>query len=155
MTRSLQRLGPRRLAGAQDGASTAEFAIVFPLFFLLLFGILEFARLFWAVNTLQFVVSEGTRYVTISPTGKPTAGNCATSLVTYQSSVQAYLQRQLATYLSSGAPSVTASNCTASPATVTVNIAVSYNFNFMLSNLVTLLGAVPLQQQATVTTPLL
>ena len=160
MTQYPGRLTTRRLAAAQGGASAAEFAIVFPMFFLLLFGIVEFARLFWSANTLQYAVAQGARYAMTSPgnNGRPTPGGCATwSATTFETAVQTYLQAQLTAYLSSataGTPVATA-NCGANPPTVTVTVSATYNFNFMLANLVTMLGAVPIQQQAKVTTPLL
>jgi len=160
MTRLLPRRGVRRLLGARGGASTAEFAIVLPFFLLFLLAILEFARAFWTVNTLQYAVGQGARYVTMSPIGniKPTVGGCATWTATaYQTSVQAYVQRQLATVLPSATVlmPVATPNCSASPPTVTVTVKVSYDFGFILPNLATLLGTVPLKQQAIVTTPLI
>jgi len=160
MSRLPPRRGVRRLLGAQSGASTAEFAIVLPFFFLFLLAILEFARAFWTVNTLQYAVGQGARYVTMSPSGntKPTVGGCATWTATaYQTSVQAYVQRQLATVLPSATVPmpVATPNCSASPPTVTVTVEASYNFDFILPNLATLLGTVPLRQQAIVTTPLI
>jgi len=154
MSRLLFRPARRRMATAQDGAAAAEFALVFPVFFVLLFGAFEFARACFAWNTLQYVVSQGARYVMTSPAGKPNAGNCATSLTTYQTSVKTYVTTLLATYLPSApAPTVTASNCTASPSTVTVTVNATYTFNFILSGLMPW-GPITIHQKAIVTTPL-
>lgn len=153
MIRSLRLLG-RRLAGAQDGASATEFAIVFPMFFLLLFGIFEFAHACWAVNTLQYAVAQGARYAMTTGAGL-TASNCTSSPAT--TSVTAYLNRQLTAYFPSGTSStVTATgNCVTSSPTVTFNLTATYNFNFILSGLVLLNpNGITLQQKATVTTPL-
>jgi len=153
----LRRLVPRRLAAAQDGATAVEFAIVFPVFFLLLFGILEFARLVWAVNSLQYAVAQGARYTMTSSTTKPSPGTCSGSTATFETSIQSYLQRQLTPYLSAAtavAPVLTKA-CSANPPTLTVTLKATYDFNFVLSSLVGSLGTVSLQQQATVTTPLI
>src|SRR5262249_52029354 len=44
------------------GQSLVEFAMVAPLFFLLVFGITDFARLFFSYQTLQYAVREAGRY---------------------------------------------------------------------------------------------
>jgi Flp pilus assembly protein TadG len=156
MARLGRLLGRRGLCGATDGASATEFAIVLPFFFVLLFGILEFAHACWVLNTLQFAASQGTRYAMTTAANPPSlnsAGQC-TGVTAYQSSIQAFLQRQLAAYLSSANATVSGGTCTSgSPATVTVNLTVSYSFNFILSALVPF-GPITLQQTATVTTPL-
>ncbi|MBB4569362.1 TadE/TadG family type IV pilus assembly protein [Rhizobium leucaenae] len=43
----------RRLWLARAGASAVEFALVAPLFFLMLFGIVEFGRMFWTSHALH------------------------------------------------------------------------------------------------------
>jgi Flp pilus assembly protein TadG len=162
MTRFLRRLGPRRLLGAEDGASATEFAIIFPVFILLLFGVFEMARAWWAINTLQHAATMGARYaMTSGASGKPPASTCTGSgstinTSTFQTNVQAYLQRQVAAYLPSATSTVTATgSCATTPPTLNVSVTVSYNFNFFLSGLVLLNPAgVTFQQKATVTTPL-
>jgi Flp pilus assembly protein TadG len=154
MTRLLYRPASRRLAAAQGGAVAAEFAIIFPVFFLLLFATFEFARACFFFNTLQYVVSQSARYVMTSSPGKPS--NCGSSLITYPASVDAYLGAQLATYLPAATHSVTltASNCTSSPATVQVTVKATYDFNFVLTGLMPW-GPFTIKQQAVVTTPLI
>ena len=156
MRRLAQLFGLRWLAGARDGAAATEFAIILPFFFLLLFGILDFAHACWVLNTLQFAVSQGTRYAMTTAANPPSvdsAGQC-TGVTTYESSVQAFLQRQLAAYLSSANATVSGGTCTAgSPGTVTVNLTVSYDVSFILTALVPF-GPIILQQKATVTAPL-
>jgi len=48
--------------GASAGGSILEFALVMPLVFLLLFGIFDFSRLFYAQMNLQNAVREAGRY---------------------------------------------------------------------------------------------
>jgi Flp pilus assembly protein TadG len=58
------------------GATVVEFAMVLPLFLLLLFGIIEFGRYFFVQHTVQFATREGTRLALVGGTlagadGKP------------------------------------------------------------------------------------
>ena len=159
MTRWLRRPAARRLAGTEAGAAAADFALVFPVFFLLLFATLEFARAFWNFNSLQYVVSQSVRYaMTTGTNNKPTpTDNCSTSsLSAYKTSITNFVTTQLGTYLpSTPAPiaTVTVANCTTSPATVTVTVLATYSFSFILSSF-TPWGPITLRQQAVVTTPL-
>jgi hypothetical protein len=43
------------------GATAVEFALVLPLFVLLMFGIIDFGRYFFVQHTVQFATREGTR----------------------------------------------------------------------------------------------
>jgi hypothetical protein len=161
MKRWLRWLGGGWFPTADDGASSVEFAILLPFFFLLLFGFLEFARACWIVNSLQFAVAQGARYVMTSPTGsgKPNVVDCPDwTPGTYQSSIESYLQRQVdgwnvsAAVVSVSNPTV---NCSGDPPTVTVTVGASYTFIFFLSDLMGLFPhGIPIQQSATVTTPL-
>jgi Flp pilus assembly protein TadG len=47
---------------SRSGQSLVEFALVAPLFFLLVFGITDFGRLFFTQETLQFALREAGRY---------------------------------------------------------------------------------------------
>ncbi|CAG9179318.1 hypothetical protein LMG32289_04326 [Cupriavidus pampae] len=58
---STQSSGPRR-AHRTRGASAVEFALVAPLFFLMLFSIIDFSAMMWANLTMQHAVREGARY---------------------------------------------------------------------------------------------
>jgi Flp pilus assembly protein TadG len=77
-----------------EGVTAIEFAIVFPAFLLLVFGVFEFGRAFWIWNTMQLAVDEGGRYAMVfnSPTAPwgPTGGTCSTGrtecIVTYAKS---------------------------------------------------------------------
>lgn len=46
----------------QRGASAVEFALIAPLFFLLLFSVFDFSVMMWANLTMQHAVREGARY---------------------------------------------------------------------------------------------
>ena len=55
-------------AQRQRGASAVEFALVAPLFFLLLFSIVDFGAMMWANLTMQHAVREGARYAVTGQT---------------------------------------------------------------------------------------
>jgi len=50
------------------GASAVEFALVMPLFFLLLFGIVDFGWYFFNQHTIQYATREGTRLALVGVT---------------------------------------------------------------------------------------
>lgn len=49
----------------ERGAALVEFAIVATVFFSVLFGVIEFGRLFWVHNALRDAARRGTRYATV------------------------------------------------------------------------------------------
>jgi Flp pilus assembly protein TadG len=53
-----------RLRGRDKGANLVEFAMIAPLLFLLLFGVIEFARLVHGFSTVWTAAREGARYAT-------------------------------------------------------------------------------------------
>jgi Flp pilus assembly protein TadG len=62
----------RRDEGAQ---SLVEFALVLPVFLLVVFGILDLARAVWQENELAFAAREGTRWAIVhGASGSPKAG---------------------------------------------------------------------------------
>jgi len=159
----IRRLTMRRMLRAQEGASAVEFALIFPFFFLMLFGIFDFARACWVANSLQFAVAQGARYVMTNPTGsgKPTGANCGSTAwdsSTYTGNITTAMQAQLANwYLSTASvPTPVATlDCDGSPPTLQVTLGASYTFTFMLTDLVGLFSAgLPMSQQAIVKIPL-
>jgi hypothetical protein len=66
------------LFGRDDRAqSLVEFALVLPLFLLIVTGILDVARAVWQENTLAYAAREGTRYAIVHGTGgNPVVGPC-------------------------------------------------------------------------------
>jgi Flp pilus assembly protein TadG len=55
----MRRLERRR---GSRGQSLAEFAIVFPIFMLIVGGIIQFGMIFWGQNTLNQIVRDSGRY---------------------------------------------------------------------------------------------
>jgi len=52
----------RRLLRRQDGAVIVEFALVVPLLFLIVFGIIDFSRAYAQLNNLNSSLREGARF---------------------------------------------------------------------------------------------
>lgn len=50
-----------------SGAAAVEFAIVLPVFIMLVMGIIDFGRVFWIKSSMQFVVEQATRYAMVNP----------------------------------------------------------------------------------------
>lgn len=85
---ALFRLSFRRRAGRllrqENGSALVEFAVVAPLFILLLFGIIDFSRAIWTRNTAAHAAREGVRYAIVRGAE---SGRAAT-----ESDVEAYVQ---------------------------------------------------------------
>ncbi len=57
-----------RLRACRLGAAAIEFALVMPIFFVMVLGIMEVARAMWIKSTLQWAVEQTTRYALANPT---------------------------------------------------------------------------------------
>jgi Flp pilus assembly protein TadG len=55
----------RRFGCANDGASAVEFALILPLFILLLFGIVELSRMMFVSSSVQYSVDRAARFAAI------------------------------------------------------------------------------------------
>ena len=53
--------GLRRLAGGQEGASAVEFAIIAPVFILMIVGVLAYGIYFGAANSVQQIAADAAR----------------------------------------------------------------------------------------------
>lgn len=104
MIRLSNKQGKRRLA-----ASTVEFAFVAPVFFLLVFGVLEYARFLFTVQLLNNAAREGARYAAVNTTTVSTSG--------VQSYVDNYLAGQGGAQLVGYNPSTNISVYRADPVT--------------------------------------
>ena len=62
------------------GSAAVEFAMLIPLFLLLIFGVYEFGRIYWVQNTLQYAAEQTARCIIANPTVTSVAsGTCALS----------------------------------------------------------------------------
>jgi Flp pilus assembly protein TadG len=147
-----------RLRRAEDGAAVAEFAVVVPIFLVFLLAVFEFARGFWVINTLQFAVEQGARYMMlaeINGVSRPNTNNCDSAASTFAAQVQSLMQADLSdALLGSATPSVSITCPSGATLPVmTANITASYVFDFWISPLAAY-GPLHLQQGEVVTTPL-
>jgi Flp pilus assembly protein TadG len=67
----------RKISGTK-GATAVELALVLPIFFSLVFGIIEFGWYFFVQETLQFATREGTRLALVGGQLKDSQGNLMT-----------------------------------------------------------------------------
>jgi len=52
------------------GTSALEFALIAPIFFLAMFGTIDFGRAMWVYNTIENAATEGARYAAIRGSNK-------------------------------------------------------------------------------------
>lgn len=83
----------QRLASVRDGATAAEFALVLPMFLMLVFGAIEFGRLLWTKEALQETAIAGARCVAIAQGSNPTSSPCASSGSYSATTAKSYIQR--------------------------------------------------------------
>lgn len=58
----------RRFGSAEGGATAVEFALVLPLFIMLLIGIFELSRMMFVTSSVQYSVDRAARLAVIDPT---------------------------------------------------------------------------------------
>jgi len=73
----MRRVRPR-LWTEDHGAAAVEFALVLPVLFLLLWGIVDIGRAFYTLNNLASAVREGARRAAVMATDPTTGTNPAT-----------------------------------------------------------------------------
>jgi Flp pilus assembly protein TadG len=56
-----------RLLEARDGAALTEAALVFPILLMVMFGLVEYGRMAWTANALNFAVQEAARCGRVRP----------------------------------------------------------------------------------------
>lgn len=106
---------PRAGNGREDGQAMVELAMVLPILFMVLFGVMQLGQAFWSYQQLSAAVSEGARTAALSRS----TGN-QTSLVT--SAVRAAAPNLDASDIS---VSVSSSWTTGDPVTVTATYPIS------------------------------
>jgi len=73
--------GARRLARSERGTAVVEFALIAPLLFLIVFGIIEFGRLLNGYNQLTQLAGQGARAATVNRNPDGTAIAAASGTV--------------------------------------------------------------------------
>jgi len=136
---------------SDEGAVAVEAAFVITAFVLLIFGLFQFAEIFWAWNTMILALGEGGRYAMVYnpinfPSGPP-ASSCTLASPTLANCAVAQANAALATY-----PSLTVSvsctaGCTGTPTTITLQG--TFTFNFFVPQLLPY-GPITMTQQLTV-----
>ncbi|SKA36985.1 TadE-like protein [Enhydrobacter aerosaccus] len=109
----------RRLLGADNGVAAIEFAIVLPVLLTMLLGALEFGRMFYLRQGLEYATESAARYYSMNPTA-------STSTVT------SYLQGKMIGGAGSNISVAYAStaNCNANSTVTCTMITATYTFSF-------------------------
>jgi hypothetical protein len=79
--RSMRRGTARGFREDERAQALVEFALVLPIFLLLVTGIFDVARAVWQENSLAYAAREGTRYAIVHGSGgSPVVGPCTNCL---------------------------------------------------------------------------
>ncbi len=77
----MRRATIRRFGTEERAQSLVEFALVLPIFLLIVTGIFDVARAVWQENSLAYAAREGTRYAIVhGASGNPIVGPCSSCL---------------------------------------------------------------------------
>ena len=108
----------RRLLAAENGVAAIEFAVVLPVLLTMLLGVLEFGRMFYLRQGLEYATESAARYYSMNPTA-------TTSTVT------SYLQGKMIGGTGSNVSVAYAStaNCNANSAVTCTTITATYTFS--------------------------
>lgn len=119
----------RRLVKAPTGVETIEFALVSIPLFLFMFGVIEFARLYWTQSELQYAAEAAARCATVNCcNGGP--AQCGGSTGT--AGVQNYAASQL---LGMSVSSGNLSNFQLTAASCGNQVSFNYSFHFIIGDL--------------------
>jgi Flp pilus assembly protein TadG len=58
----------RKLLSNNKGTSVVEFALLAPLFFALIFGVIDIGRAYWVLSSMEYAVEAAGRWVSINST---------------------------------------------------------------------------------------
>jgi TadE-like protein len=81
------------LTAPSEGATAVEFALVLPMFLMLVFGAIEFGRFLWTQEALQETAIAGARCVAIAQGSNPTSSPCASSGSYSATNAKSYIQQ--------------------------------------------------------------
>ncbi|MBS0520184.1 MAG: pilus assembly protein [Proteobacteria bacterium] len=108
-----------RLAAARDGNAAIEFAFVAPVLITLLLGAMEFGRMLYVRQGLEYATESAARYYSMNPTSS-------------QSSITSYLQGKMVGTSGSdiSVSYASTSNCNSNSAVTCTMITATYTFSF-------------------------
>jgi|GEM_PF-392218 Flp pilus assembly protein TadG len=133
----------RPLLNAKRGATAVEFALVLPMFLMLVFGAIEFGRLLWTEQALQQTAAATARCVALAQGTHP-SGSCTASGAYSQTTAISYAQNIAGgwgvTVPSSGITPSTSANCGGSAGGFS-QVSLSYTFTSVVPQLVHLNSA--------------
>jgi Flp pilus assembly protein TadG len=110
------------VSGCRKGATAVEFALVVPVFLVMVMGVVEVGRVLWIKATMQHAVEQTTRYFMVNNAA------CVSDLATCLTSLQTYATSRLGeSGMATGGFTVTAAETTISSTTY-MSISVTYNF---------------------------
>ena len=119
----------------RKGAAAVEFAIIAPLLFTIIFGIIEFGLLFFDKQVITNASREGARYGILWDTTRPTDAQI-------KARVAAYTSNNLVTFGTPGSPTTTILRSGSDPGSdLTVTVTYVYDF-LLLPNFITSLSNV-------------
>lgn len=111
----------RKIRRDEKGAAALEMALVFPIFLLFIFGIMEFTRAYWILHTMELSVEDAARYAIVN-----TSASDSTIVAKAKESLYGFDSSQFTvTSVSQNSNGVTYKVITA-----------SYPFNFIIPNLI-------------------
>jgi Flp pilus assembly protein TadG len=142
-----------RFRRADDGATAVEAALVIVVFVLLIFGLIQFAEIFWTWNTMILALGEGGRYAMVyNPTNFPSgppASSCSVASPTLANCAVAQANAALATYPSLSVTVSCTAGCTGTPTPTTMTLQGTFTFDFVVPQLLPY-GPITMTQQLTV-----
>lgn len=105
--------------GDERGALVLEFALIVPILFFIIFGIIDFGRAYFTMNSLEAAVREGARYAAVLE--KP-------DVAPYPDSIKQHVKNFALTF---GGDSLRSSQVTTSfdPTLETVTVTATYGFH--------------------------
>ena len=140
-----------RYGHKQNGATLVEFAIILPVFLLLLFGIIEFGLLLYNQGIITHAAREGARAGVVYNFGTNPNVNNRISVGEIEAKVNSYIQGNLVSF-PSAAPVINVSNIcpnqTSSGQELTVRVTYNYSFLVLPNFVAALAGGVNLQSEA-------
>ena len=113
-----------KMIKCQKGAAAVEFAIIAPLLFTLIFGIIEFSLLFYDKAVITNASREGARYGILWGTNRPTDAEIVAK-------VDSYTTNRLITFGAMAPPTTTISRSGSDPGDA-LTVTVVYNYDFLL-----------------------